>query len=90
MDIMRDHTDDKDAAAFRVRLMEIAEAVALAFREEEHKSSGDRLRCFIEYLMHSLSRKTKGRRNMSYQEFLNISAAERRIIAALNAALSAD
>jgi hypothetical protein len=66
--------------------MEIAEAVALAFRENENNSV---FAAFGMYVSYVLSKQEKGRRKKSFTEFLNISASERKALAAISQALEA-
>lgn len=84
--LMREQADPKDAAAFKNHLMEIAEAVALAFREEGNSSVFSMFGLYVSYV---LSPKEKGRRAKSFSEYLNISPRERKALSALSQALEA-
>ncbi len=84
--LMREHAEAKDFAAFKTHLMEIAEAVALAFREEGKSSVFSMFGMYVTYV---LSPKEKGRRTKSFSEFLNISPRERKALSALSRALEA-
>ena len=86
MDILREHASVKDAAAFRNHIMEIAEAVAIAFREES--GGGSMFGAAIRYLGYVLFGKS-GNRAVSFREFANISADERKALAAIAQALEA-
>ncbi len=72
--IVRSVTGDKDAAAFRNHLMEIATAVAMAFREGPPDS-----------LVDKIIRLLPGRKN----DYANISRAESRALGTLSKALEA-
>lgn len=84
IDLMRDHSDLKDVNAFRNHLMEIGEAVALAFQED---ASGSRLVSYIAYWKFSLRKGAVARRKKSFREFLRISVDEHRALRALAQAL---
>jgi len=86
IDLLREHTDPKDAKAFKTHLMEIAEAVALAFREDESVSVFSMFGMYVNYV---LAPKEKGRRKKSFTEFLNISANERKALSTIAQALEA-
>ncbi|MGB0719995.1 MAG: hypothetical protein ACPGRX_05955, partial [Bdellovibrionales bacterium] len=87
---LRMYVDEKDVKAYVARLMEIGEAVALAFREvDELASFKDKMLLRFEYWQ--LQR--KARRNKtpvkSFDQFLQISMHERQALWALAKALGA-
>jgi hypothetical protein len=85
IDLMRQYAEPKDAKAFKNHLMEIAEAVALAFREEDGGTSV--FQAFGMYVSYMFGPK-KGRKR-SFSEFQNISASERKALEAIADALEA-
>lgn len=85
IDLLRQYGEDKDAKAFKNHLMEIAEAVAQAFREKESISVFSAFGMYVQYLLSG----TKAGRKKSFNEFLNISASERKILSAIAEALEA-
>jgi hypothetical protein len=85
IELMRENAESKDAKAFKTHLLEIAEAVAGAFREE-NISAFSIVGTYVSYMF--MSRK-KGRRNKSFDEFLNISPRERKALSAITKALEA-
>lgn len=88
VDILYALSDEKDVATYRARLLEIAEAVAVAFREAEHLSFSDKAKAYLSYML--AKRKAKSLKQSSYKsfdEFLNISMAERRVLEKVAAAL---
>lgn len=84
IDLMRDYSDLKDVNAFRSHLMEIGEAVALAFQEE---ASSLWLVSYIAYWKFSMRKGRASRRKKSFREFLRISVGEHRALRALARAL---
>ncbi len=86
IEVLREHGDEKDANAFKRQLMEIAEAVALAFREHEQVSV---FAAFGMYVSYMFSGSKKAGRKRTFDEFLNISASERKTLSAISDALEA-
>jgi hypothetical protein len=84
IDLMRQYAEPKDAKAFKTHLMEIAEAVALAFREEGQSSMFSAFGMYVSYML-----APKKGRTRSFKEFLNISASERKALEAIADALEA-
>ncbi len=80
IDLMRDYSDLKDVNAFRMNLMDIGEAVALAFQEETKRSM---LVSYLAYLKFSVHKGAARRRKKSFQEFLRISIGEHRALRTL-------
>ncbi len=90
VDVMRSHLGEKEVAAFRNYLIEIGEAVALAFREyEEMNSLFARLKAYIGFKLSKMRATRMRMKTMGFQEYLNISPQERRALDALANALGA-
>lgn len=85
IDILREY-DRKDAKAFKTHLIEIAEAVAQAFREDENVSVFSAFGMYVKYV---LSGSKRGRRVKTFNEFLNISAGEMKALEKISDALEA-
>ncbi len=87
VDILHGLTDRKEVGAYCVRLMEIGEAVAVAFREFEPMGFGAKVRAYLSYMgARSKARKLK-QPYKSFNDFLNISMKERRVLQKIAAAL---
>ncbi len=85
VDVIAEYGDLKDVNVFRNHLMEIGEAVALAFREgPPRRSFLATLRARIAY---SASRKAGKKK--SFEQFMRISPGERKALAALAESLGA-
>lgn len=81
VDVLAEHVEPKEVAAYAARLIEIGEAVALAFRErEELDSVVQKSAAYMAYGCLRLRAKVKKRRCPSFGEFLNISADERKAL----------
>ena len=86
---MKAHVDQKEIKAYAARLMEIAEAVALAFREYENMEKfSDKLEVYIAYWRAKLKSKIKKRPLKSFDQFLSVSAMERRALMRIAGALN--
>jgi len=83
LDILRDYVDAKDVNAYATRLMEVAEAVALAFREYEQQSSGDKFRVYASFIKSKWTALFRKGPSKSFDQFLNVSLAERRALGEL-------
>lgn len=87
METVRVHGDEKDVTAFQNHMMEIGEAVAMAFSEYEEQSGFSqsmlRLRFFVSGLIGSLQKNKK----RSAREFMSVSLKERRALGDLAQAL---
>lgn len=81
VDIMRQHGEAKDIKALKNHLMEIASAVAQAFREDDSRRPV--FSALGLYVSHLFSRKKKRR----FGDFLNISTTEREALGAIADAL---
>ncbi|MEZ5814096.1 MAG: hypothetical protein R3E13_05150 [Alphaproteobacteria bacterium] len=87
LDVLRGVVDEKDVSAYSMRLMEIGEAVALAFREYEEGSALEQFRVYVSYLFMKLKRRLGKRPSKSFDQFLSISARERKALGKLAKAL---
>ncbi len=87
LDVLRDHVDDKEVNAYITRLMEIAEAVALAFREYEQQSFIDQLNVYFSYAFIKIKSRFSQQPSKTFEQFLNISASERKALNTLASAL---
>jgi hypothetical protein len=89
VEIMKAHVDQKEIKAYAARLMEIAEAVALAFREYENMEKfSDKLEVYIAYWRAKLKSTIKKRPLKSFDQFLSVSAMERRALMRIAGALN--
>ncbi|MFP4314405.1 MAG: hypothetical protein ACLFR0_08780 [Alphaproteobacteria bacterium] len=83
IDILNEAVEEKEVSAFKRRLIEIAEAVALAFREYDDLKFITKLKI---YLLYYKERYKAAKQNQSFKtldQFLNISLKERRALYAL-------
>ena len=82
--ILNGYVDYKERAAYAARLMDIGEAVALAFREDVSSQSGfGRVRAYIKYMSMSRKAKAKNLPVRSFEDFLSISNDEREALMAI-------
>lgn len=86
IDLMREYGEDKDVKAFRTQMMEIADAVAVAFREEKRVSVFALCGKYISFVFSGSSR---SRKVQTFRDFVNISAQERKALKAIAVALEA-
>lgn len=89
LDVLRVYVDEKDINAYVTRLMEIAEAVALAFREYERLSMKDQLVIYSSYLFMKVKARFQKNAVTSYDQYLSISVRERKALGQLSHALGA-
>lgn len=87
LEALRQYTEEKEVKAYAQRLIEIGEAVALAFREYEDQSFSDQLKVYASYIMTKIRSKLTKQPVKSFEQFLNISMNERRALATLASAL---
>ncbi len=81
VDILRSYVDDKDVNAYTTRLMEIGEAVALAFREHDYNLSFfQKSKLYLEYVFLRWRAKKHQPHVHSFEQFLYISPHERRAL----------
>ncbi len=79
--MLRDFVDEKEVKAYARRLMEIAEAVALAFREQSTDLSIiEKAQLYMSYFFYVVQTKKHQPRVRSFDEFLYISPHERKAI----------
>lgn len=87
LDVLREHVDEKDVKAYSMRLMEIAEAVALAFREYEQDDFSNKLRIYGSYILNKMRAKMRKQPTKSFDQYLSISINERKALNALASAM---
>jgi hypothetical protein len=87
IDVIKEKTSNKDATVFRNHLMEIGEAVAMAFHEERAK--GISIGAYFSYLFGKLTGRRGARSATSFSDYLRISVSEHKALAALAQALGA-
>ena len=83
LDVIRQYADSKDATAFKNHLMEIGEAVALAFREYDQMGFGEKISLYISYIAVKFRKTPVGRPRRTLREYLSISHAERKALGEL-------
>ncbi len=83
LDVLRDYVDGKEVNAYVIRLMEIGEAVAMAFSEYEDSSLGEKFSIYSSYILYRLKARFKKQPSKSFDQFLNVSASERKALNAL-------
>ncbi len=86
VDVLKEKTSSKDVNAFRNHLMEIGEAVAMAFHEEQGK--GITFSAYITYMSGKLFGR-RGRSAGSFSDYMRISVSEHRALGALAQSLGA-
>lgn len=87
LEILRAHVDEKDVKVYAMRLMELGEAVAVAFREHDDPVGAGKLKLLATYLLSRVKARLKKVPVKSFDEFLNISAEERKALNRLAGAL---
>ncbi len=87
LDVLRAHAPENEVKAYVSRLMEISEAVALAFREYENMTFSDKLRVYGLYIMSVIKGKFSDGPRKTFDQFLRISLNERKALNALAAAM---
>jgi hypothetical protein len=87
INVINEH-DRKDANVFRNHLIEIGEAVALAFHEEIQTSFVKRLKMYFEFISAKSKRKST-RGPQTFDEYTRISDSERKALSALAQSLGA-
>lgn len=89
--ILSSYVDHKERSTYVARLIEIGEAVALAFREDVASQSGfGRFRAYINYLSNSKKARAKKLPVRSFDEYLSISQAERQALMVLASSLGSE
>jgi len=88
LDVLREVSDEKEVKAFVIRLMEIGEAVALAFRERsDHAGFGARVSLFISYMQYRMARMKASGGVTGFEAFTRVSRLERKALEAMADAL---
>ncbi len=85
--LVRQLGDDKDVTAFRDRIMEIAEAVAMAFSEYEDLDFFEKLKLNMQYMSETSKAKKNGDAVLPKHQFFSVSLKERKALRALSRAL---
>ena len=83
IDILNEAVDEKEVSAFKQRLLEIAEAVALAFREYDNLDFMSKLRVYLMYYKERYQAARKHRSFKTMDQYLNISLKERQALYSL-------
>lgn len=90
LDILRSYVNEKDVNAYAMRLIEIGEAVALAFREYEESSKLDHAMMFLSYIIMKMKASLHKTPSKSFDQYLSISSSERKALAHLASALGSN
>ncbi len=91
LNILSAYVDHKERTAYAARLMEIGEAVALAFREDWSTQAGiKRLIAYCRYLAVTYKTKAKGLPVVGFEDFLSISHDERQALRKIAESLDVD
>ncbi|HOO82767.1 MAG TPA: hypothetical protein PK513_09715 [Alphaproteobacteria bacterium] len=90
LQVLSAHVDEKDVKVYAMRLMELGEAVAVAFREHDKPSGAEKFKLFLAYALTVLKARLKKKPVKSFEQFLNISTDERRALDRLASALKVD
>ena len=83
IDVLKESVDEKEVSAFKQRLLEIAEAVALAFREYDNLGFLSKLYVYLMYYKERYQAARKHRSFKTLDQYLNISLKERRALYSL-------
>jgi hypothetical protein len=87
VDFLARRGESKDLNAFRNHLLEIAQAVAQAHSEYGQASAWDKMRHYGTYFAGRVGMKAGGGRTRTLNEYLSVSAGERKALRALAKAL---
>lgn len=88
VEVLSGVVDPKEVNAFKKHLVEIAESVALAFREvQPDMKLGLKVRLYLDYYKNKLKALRDKRTYKTFEEYLNISPGERRALITLAEAL---
>lgn len=88
--ILSSVVDHKERNAYAARIMDIGEAVALAFREDTGGSFVDRIKLYFEYLKASKRAQAAKLPKRSFEDYQSISADERVALNTLAQALQVE
>jgi hypothetical protein len=80
IDILNAAVDEKEVNAFRQRLYEIAEAVALAFREYDQLDFLTKMRVYLNYYREKMAAAKRKHIFKTMDQYLNISLKERKAL----------
>jgi hypothetical protein len=83
VDVLGQYADTKDITAFTNHLMQIAEAVALAFREYEDFGVGKKISMHLAFYASLFKARPPGLPRRTLREYLSISTGERSALGAL-------
>ena len=87
-DVLTDQLDMKEIVAFKHNLLEIAIAVAMAYREFDDSDPWiDRFKIYLSILVDRIKAMLKGEETISFEQMLNISRDEKAAINRLAATL---
>lgn len=87
IDTLREKAGEKEVSVFQNHIMEIGEAVALAFNEFEHARMPEKIRLNTSFVGQKIAAALGRHSYKSYREFINISMAERQALQQLAQAL---
>lgn len=80
IDILNTVVEEKEVSAFKQRLYEIAEAVALAFREYDTLSFSTKMRVYVNYYREKMAAAKRKHIFKTLDQYLNISLKERKAL----------
>lgn len=80
IDILNEAVEEKEVSAFKRRLIEIAEAVALAFREYDSLDFMTKMKVYLLYYKEKYKANKRKQSFKSIDQFLNISLKERQAL----------
>ena len=88
VELLSERLDRKEVTSFKLTLMEIATAVAMAYREFDHNDKmAHRLKIYSRVMMERLRAIFTGQRARNIDEFLNISESEQKALDLLSRSL---
>jgi hypothetical protein len=87
IDILAEYAERKDIAAFQKHMMEIGEAVAVAFSEYEHNGALDKALVYAAYYKQAFTARIKKKTPKPLHEYISISKNERLALETLAQAL---
>lgn len=88
IDLLSERLDRKQLTSFKLTVMEIATAVAMAYREFDHSDNvAHRLKIYSRVMMEKMRAVFTGQRARSADEFLNISEHEQKALDILSRSL---
>ncbi len=91
IDAMNAHMESKEVLSFKQSLMEIATAVAMAYRElDDEQNSVEKMKAYARYYWETLMARIKKEQQPTLDSMLNISKSERAVLVKLSGALQID